>query len=57
MVKITQKSLKVYMTVFFICSIKSPQCADKCSKKKKMHNLLGFEVFPSEAHVHTIIQL
>ena len=26
--------LKVYMTDFFICSIKSPQCADKCSKKK-----------------------
>ena len=24
---------KVYMTDFFICSIKSPQCADKCSKK------------------------
>ena len=27
------KILKVYMTDFFICSIKSPQCADKCSKK------------------------
>ena len=26
-------SVKVYMTEFFICSIKSPQCADKCSKK------------------------
>ena len=26
--------VKVYMTdSFFICSIKSPQCADKCSKK------------------------
>ena len=26
--------LKVYMTdFFFICSIKSPQCAGKCSKK------------------------
>ena len=24
--------IKVYMTDFFICSIKSPQCADKCSK-------------------------
>ena len=25
--------VKVYMTDFFICSIKSPQCTDKCSKK------------------------
>ena len=25
--------LKVYMTDFFICSIKSPQCTDKYSKK------------------------
>ena len=24
----------MYMTVFFICFIKSPQCTDKCSKKK-----------------------
>ena len=27
-------SLKVYMTVFFICSIKSPQCTDMYSKEK-----------------------
>ena len=28
------KFVKVYMTdFFFICSIKSPQCTDKCSKK------------------------
>ena len=24
---------KLYMTDFFICSIKCPQCADKCGKK------------------------
>ena len=30
----SKKKLKVYMTeLFFICSIKSPQCADKCSTK------------------------
>ena len=26
-------SLKCIWQIFFICSIKSPQCADKCSKK------------------------
>ena len=26
--------LKCISQIFFICSIKSPQCADKCSKKK-----------------------
>ena len=31
----TMKSFfKVYMTDFFICSIKSPPCTDKNSKKK-----------------------
>ena len=29
---IVRYNLKVYMTDFFICSIKSPQCADKFSK-------------------------
>ena len=29
----------MYMTdLFFICSIKSPQCTDKCSKKKKFYS-------------------
>ena len=30
----TPTNLKCIWQIFFICSIKSPQCADKCSKKK-----------------------
>ena len=38
--------LKVYMTdFFFICSIKSPQCADKCSKKSFFHSDFPFLCF------------
>ena len=32
-ISISTKTFKVYMTDFFLCSIKSPQCPDKCSKK------------------------
>ena len=40
---ISTTKLKVYMTDFsFICSIKSPQCADKCSKNKNFDS-----AFPS----------
>ena len=41
-----QELLKVYMTdLFFICSIKSPQCTDKYSKKGFFHSDFPFPCF------------
>ena len=44
-VGLKMRGLKVYMTDFFICSIKSPQCADKCSKKVFFHGDFPFPCF------------
>ena len=37
--------LKCIWQIFFICSIKSPQCADKCSKKVFFHSDFPFPCF------------
>ena len=38
-------ALKCIWQIFFICSIKSPQCADKCTKKVFFHSDFPFPCF------------
>ena len=53
------EAFRICQPSYMMQKYSSTSLKDACVERRlhRMHNLLGFEVFSSEAHVHTIIQL